>query len=329
MNRHDTTNYHQKADYYSGFKKTKKQARKKKEEKKEKIKEEIINLGLSEHVDYLIQHGFTKYKRNLKYLKKYNYNKEEALNALITKQLNKLQVKENKIERFGEKFKLRQFKEVNKVKIWQPEYSHLIIDGNNLLFCEENLRKLTLINNENFFYGKLFLVMIVADFSRNLKIPSTYVYFDKVSFTINLTNNFLLTDFELNLELFQTFVESHILQSNLTSPLAKGIDGLLEIFNEKIKALPINSKLIPTNIEGVSVVSSIPDFISTDDAFVDLIGRIEPNRSVFVTSDVGLQERLYKKGLINYSTNRSFVKWIKRWLGESRYLDIINLIKLR
>lgn len=310
-----------KNEFFFNEKKKIKKSKKKKNEQKEKIKEEILLLGLAEHNQYLMHNGFTKYKRNLKFLRMYNFNKEEALNALIMRRIQKLELKEKNIII---KFNLKKMN-VCKIKFWSPNLKSLYIDGNNILFCEENLRKMSLIDSNLYKYGQILLSMLVLEYARINKIQHTFLLFDKTMIRLNLNFIFLNEDFDNNIKNFQDFVERNCFSLTENFEQNRIIN---EDFKTKINFLAENIKILKYNIEGVNILSSRPDYETSDDALVEIIQKVEKASSVFVTSDNELQRRLHENGLIYYSTNKSFMKIMIKSIGEEKYNKYVSSIRI-
>ena len=136
----------------------KKANRPSKEEKIAKIKQEITELGFEEQSKKLEELGYTNLARNARLLKKFS----GALDDIIKRLQKKAETRENKPKEKKEKaFKLREeLKEKVKKerkpkekleKVACAEYeiipesiTTIYLDGNNMLFCENEIRRLVL-----------------------------------------------------------------------------------------------------------------------------------------------------------------------------------------
>ena len=104
----------------------------------------------------------------------------------------------------------------------------------------------------------------------------------------------------------------------------KSIAKTILVYDYCEKKKPLNDE----NDLGIfEVLSASPEFNSSDDALVEWANKINPsekNKSIFVTSDRGLQKRLEQTGIKKIMGTGVFFKIMKEFLGIEKYNSLLK-----
>jgi hypothetical protein len=244
--------------------------------------EKLISHGYELQNDFLMRKGFLRLGQNFKVLQITNGDELKALEILLNKKqkkINKIQnlIKEqtnfdlntdenilgkNKGEIFKNKFRKNSKDKSDSIKLTDKLSEHtckIFLDGNNMLFVREHIRKLCLKGNRK--DAEEMLVKLSCEFIKQTSVKHLIVIFDQTDHIF--TTNQISDDF-LNLNLSKSFY---------TSEDYKNLNFILE------------------------VVSARPLYNTSDDYLVDISQSQDQDTSMYVTSDKGLQERLFSKGV--------------------------------
>jgi len=75
------------------------------------------------------------------------------------------------------------------------------------------------------------------------------------------------------------------------------------------------------------VKSARPQFSTSDDALVDWAATVDKEKSLFVTSDRGLRERLSNLGCNELMKTKNWFELVKKTIGEKEYDAIVGKIQ--
>jgi len=167
-----------------------------KDERRKKIFEELETLGYSSQNKILESKGFTKPKKNLKMLIKAKGDFEKALKKIKEhcekKQLRKLMKEENTSEQKNDKKLEKEERQKIKedLKSWlldeiKPGTKIAYLDGNNMLFVDENLRKLCLSHKRS--EAERLLVDLAKEMGKICNLEEIIVIFDTTKNIYNQT----------------------------------------------------------------------------------------------------------------------------------------------
>ena len=275
---------------------------------RERILNEIKDLGFESQNQILLQNSFCKLSQNRKYLIQYQGDVQAIIQTLNEKK-NKggskigmdLEGKEeepynrhlrndqhskiaNNVEKQSEEefipFEPRKVKEprkdysvltdLNNFNEWPTDIERVYLDGNNMLYVDDNIRKLSIGRSKK--KAEKIITELVVNFSREQRVPTVILIFDNTSQT---SNQKLQTE-----------------------------QGVVDF----------------------SVRSARPSFNDSDDALVDWAGNLNDDvkKSLFVTSDRGLQLRLLEKGVTQIMKPKKWFSFVKAKLGEAVYNEIVE-----
>jgi hypothetical protein len=168
--------------------------KKSKEERLKKKEEKIVKLGFSKQHEYLVSKGFTDVKLNLKFLRRSGGDQEKAMKQIQEKS----EVKEIKRKRKdemspGERDKRKIDRETKKklkedlssflLNEIKPNTKIIYLDGNNMLFVDNCIRKMCL-NNKRALAEKC-ISDLAVEFAKILGVEQCVLVFDH---TKNVSN---------------------------------------------------------------------------------------------------------------------------------------------
>jgi len=166
-----------------------------------KVLEKIKNEGFETQNQQLITLGFTNFSQNLKYLKEYQGDFKNASAKLLEKKAKKEKGKDSDPNEKKEKKQVKekiqkelQEKREKKEKVvqiplkefpeWPAEITTVYLDGNNMLFVDDAIRKKVLRRKRK--AGEIMLASLAIQFSKLSKAFDVILIFDSTKLTYNL-----------------------------------------------------------------------------------------------------------------------------------------------
>jgi|LauGreDrversion4_2_1035121.scaffolds.fasta_scaffold428530_2 hypothetical protein len=251
----------------------------------------IISHGYELQNDALMQNGFLRLGQNFKVLQITNGDVDKALEILknkkekkrnkiqnmIKEQINLEQIPEEIIYTKGDYFK-KKFGKNSKEK---KHYNKLIqqvtedtckvfLDGNNMLFVREHIRKLCLKGRRK--EAEEMLVRLSCEYINQTSVKHLIVIFDQTDQIFP------------SMEVSENFHKLDLSESYTTS----------STFNFTLE-----------------VISARPLFETSDDYLVSISQSQDNDSSLYVTSDEGLQERLFSNGVKYIMSSGTWFKLLK------------------
>ncbi len=262
----------------------------------------IVELGFQTQNEFLMQNGFLRLGQNLKVLQKCDGDQVKAFEILTGKKQKKIdRIKnqlsiltndskntnhENSLMYGGDNFeckwkgrKYQKYKQINNFdnngnllsEEIKENINKVFLDGNNMLFVHPPIRKLCIKGKRR--EAEELLVKHTCDFIKETYIKNIIVVFDETDFIIKPTSTFE--------SIFQDFSNYNLVTEN---------------YNQNFS---------------LEVISARPAFVTSDDLLVAVCEDQEKENTLFVTSDKGLQKRLYEKGVKEVMTSGTWFKFLK------------------
>jgi len=166
-----------------------------------KVLEKIKIEGLEIQNQQLIDLGLTNFSQNFKYLKEYQGDFKNASTKLLEKKAKKEKSKDSDTKEKKQKKQVKEKKEkipkekrekrekvvqipLKEFTEWPAEITTVYLDGNNMLFVDDAIRKKVLRRKRK--AGEIMLASLAIQFSKLSKAFDVILIFDSTKLTYNL-----------------------------------------------------------------------------------------------------------------------------------------------
>ena len=171
-----------------------------KEEKRKKIEEEIKSLGFTSQNEFLISKGYTKPKANLKVLKKVKGDLEKSLKTILEKYEKRELRRKLKKEMSPEEKQKKKLERETKLKLKSELLPFLLtevksntkilyLDGNNMLFVDDWIRKLCLKHKGK--EAENLISQLSQEFCKIFNVEKCILVFDRTNNVYEVNSNSL------------------------------------------------------------------------------------------------------------------------------------------